>query len=221
MSSSSDVGNVVLDYFHQHIQQHTPFPTFLSILTTVFSQDENKIKALSVAHPELRKILAVIAAAIQDVIIATPPRYYFGIEPVPDTIKTTLKGILNAIDSLRKQYNLPAPVRDHSTALRDLNVQIARADQYVWLPFGSLVTAPLATKEDLNLYARNTQDAEQLARLIIKGDGVFLITGYRGVGKSTFISEALSMLPAFEEKEKEHDSQPWRTIPNQTRFHLR
>src|SRR5712691_1089730 len=51
-SSAPDVANAVLDYFRQHIQQHTPFSTFLSTLTTAFSLDEGKVKALSVGpHP--------------------------------------------------------------------------------------------------------------------------------------------------------------------------
>jgi len=212
VSSPLDIANVVLDSFLQHIQQHTPFHIFLSTLSDVFSQDESKIKGVNrTQYPELRKILAVIAAAIQDVVIAIPPRYFFGIEPVPETTIKALQSILIAIDRLQQQFVFSDPARDHSTALRDLYIQIARADNYIWLPFSSLVTAPL-TKEDLAFYARNTQDAEQLARLIIKGDGVFLITGYRGVGKSSFIFESLSMLPALEEKEKQHNSQPWRTI---------
>jgi hypothetical protein len=90
-------------------------------------------------------------------------------------------------------------------------METARAyNQKIWLPMQPLVVSPLQNK-DFSMYARPQKDATQLASQLIRGDGIFLITGYRGVGKSTFINFVLQRCAKLEWKQTEIP--PWHLIP--------
>src|SRR5262249_34426035 len=112
----------------------------------------------------------------------------------------------------RKRYLLhtdKCSVLELSVALRTLSREIARVEGYVWLPFMPPIVAPLSTKDDLSFYVREEIDAKRLSYQILYGEGVFLITGYRGVGKTTMINHALAMCSSLEQQ----DSQPWYIVP--------
>ncbi|GAC1343425.1 MAG: hypothetical protein NVSMB27_03370 [Ktedonobacteraceae bacterium] len=222
-SSSQQAVDMLMNQFRKNIQRHTSLPDFILTLETIFSQDEKKIKAfvqpipivgqrvVERLSPEMLYVIACIAFALQETAITTPTRYYRGVKPMPPSALETLEKVLKELECLRKLCNLPAPLRKGSEASQALYLQFAHADRVVWLPVRSLVTAPLASEEDLHFYARSKEDAAKLARQIVRGEGVFLITGYRGVGKSSFINQALQMLPPLEETQD--DASPWHCIP--------
>jgi len=79
------------------------------------------------------------------------------------------------------------------------------------LPFVPPIIAPLSTKDDLSFYVRGKADANRLSYQILQGEGVFLITGYRGVGKTTMINQALAICSILERQQQ--DSRPWHVVP--------
>ena len=133
--------------------------------------------------------IEVIALAIQETVADIPLRFYEGPETVTEKAEESLYKILTDINEIRKARRWKdVPGLGSSTS--QLYRSIAIADDYVWLPLKPLITAPLAGLE-LPLYARDNADSKHLANQIVRSDGVILITGYRGVGKSTFINQVL------------------------------
>lgn len=131
----------------------------------------------------------LIAAAILETVLSIPLRFYNGPENVTSRVEESLYNILSNLERIRITYELEE-VLDLTSATNQLHRRIAMADDYVWLPVKPLITAPLADLE-LPLYARENTDANNLANQIVSSDGVILVTGYRGVGKSTFINRVL------------------------------
>ena len=145
--------------------------------------------------------IAVIALAIQDTVVNIPLRFYEGPETVTKEAEESLYKILTDIDAIRKaQRWKDVPGLGSSTG--QLYRTIALADDYIWLPLKPLITAPLANPE-LPLYARDNADAKNLANQIVRSDGVILITGYRGVGKSTFINQVLKDIESAQDLQVE------------------
>jgi KAP family P-loop domain len=159
--------------------------------------------------PETKPLISSLATALQETVLSTPATYYNNInDTVPDAIKKELGHILTTIDTLRLVYNLP--IHDIGNVTIRLHLEIARAGGYAWFPIRSLVTAPLSS-DDLYLYARGNEEAKKFAHQIIRNEGVFLITGYRGVGKSTFVNQSLSLCDKVAKNQREMP--PWRIIP--------
>jgi hypothetical protein len=211
----SSASAAILKTFHSSPKLSLPFGQLLSVLGAIFSSDEQKIKDLPKPLPsEIYHIVACIACAIQDCTIIAPITYYFGVAHMSEAARSTLIPVLEKIEVIRRfctKANDLDTWRDVSQATRELNVQIARANNIIWLPLRSLVTAPLSSSDLTALYARGKDDVEKLAHQIVGGDGVFLITGYRGVGKSTLINEALAMLPEIQREQD--DTEPWYVVP--------
>jgi hypothetical protein len=138
--------------------------------------------------------IQLIALGIQETALSIPLRFYDGPEDVTAKAEESLYTILTAIEAIRKTYRLK-DVLELANSTSQLFRKIAQADDYVWLPLKPLITAPLADPE-LDLYARDNTDASHLANQIVRSDGVILITGYRGVGKSTFINQVLNKIEA-------------------------
>lgn len=223
--STQDVLQVIIGHYRKMLYPYIPFSALMETLQEVFPHSQADLKSLARSpraetqpkslSPELRDVVACIVRALQDVAIVSPPKYYISVAVHSDA-KASLMTLLQALETLRKRYMLstakiPVPnVRPLGEALRELNLQIAIADRYIWLPLKELVAAPLISPGDLQLYARDNEEVEILANQISKGDGVFLITGYRGVGKSTFIYQALSKLSSEEYQNDEH---AWQVIP--------
>ena len=225
-SSSHDAAQAVVDYYiKMNIQRYPLFSSFSKVidqLKVAFPQNKDAVLKMVkvpsvriVVHvpTEVSYLIKIIAYILQSIAITAPTLYYSSTQVNVDA-KESLIVTLKAIDSIRLKYALGGvdiPLQGLDYALLDLNRKLALAEHRVWLPFKPLVMAPLASREDLKLYARASKDVEIFANRIGRSDGVFLITGYRGVGKSTFIYEALSLL-AQKQKYKSDDDF-WHIVP--------
>lgn len=207
---STQAAETLRIYFKASVKWYS-FPSFLELLELIFSRDEKKLINLWILDGAVLKVIQVIAYAIQSIVIAIPSQFYSGIKRVPDEVKECLNKILCDVDIVKQKYDLAAPLLDKNESIGELNVQIARTDGFIWLSFKPLVTAPLLEKDLEELYARNTDAANNLARQIVGSDGVILVTGYRGVGKSTFVNAALSRLRIMQQQQTVDD--PWYIIP--------
>lgn len=134
-----------------------------------------------------------IIAALQEVILAVPTEFYGENANVLPRIERLLTAALRRIEiHLRHRMEL----KDEKLQLNKRQVELLQkltlADRYIRIPLEPLVTAPLGEQDIDRLYAREDNEPEaRLARQILRSTGVILITGYRGVGKSTFINKVL------------------------------
>ena len=162
---------------------------YVSAAKMIFGVRDEKPGEFNPAVKDDPAAIQLLALAIQETALSIPLRFYEGPEHVTAQAEESLYNILIAIEEIRRTHRLKE-VLDLASSTGQLYRRIALADDYVWLPLKPLITAPLADLE-LPLYARENTDAEYLANQIVRGDGVILITGYRGVGKSTFINQVL------------------------------
>jgi hypothetical protein len=205
-------------YFHKNVKRFIHFTDFEDILDMIFSRGKKEIKSL--ARLLDKDIIKCIAWAIQDIVIETPDTFYkYNDIRVSENDEKRLIDILKDIESIRVNHHIlsttskattPTSLRDLTSAVRELKLETAQVNKMTWLPLRSFVTAPLA-EEDLLFYIENSADAESLARRMVINDGVILITGYRGVGKSTFINMVLSKLPEVQQEQVE--DVPWHVMP--------
>jgi len=179
-------------------------------LEALFSYKQQKAPLIPVNVD--RKILTVIAFALQETVFGIPKIMYSGTEQVPENVEDRLSAILKYIDSMGLLYKLQAPLLDQSDASIRLNQEIAQVDGYLFLPLKRLPTAAL-TQDDLKDFyvMRRFVDVDNLARSIVRNDGVILIAGYRGVGKSTYINAAKEKLPEIEKLQ--HGNEQRRIVP--------
>jgi hypothetical protein len=103
--------------------------------------------------------------------------------------------------------------------MRRLYEQIARAQNWIMLPLNPIVTAPLVDG-DAPRDAREPAGSMGLGRQVLTGSGVILVTGYRGVGKSSFVNLALQHHVPVLEREQDHTdatdaTAPWIVVPVQ------
>lgn len=155
--------------------------------------------------------VSLIARALQETTLNAPLRLYNGKENVTKRAEIAFHQILLRMEYIRGRYGLnEIPNISQTTNL--LFRRIALADEYVWLSLKPLITAPLSEAE-MSMNARNDNRPTELAYQIVKGDGVILVTGYRGVGKSTFINATL--LNISEAEAHQVDELPWKIIPIQ------
>ena len=181
----------------------------ISEIRTVFSRNPDEYSQLETLDNS--DIVVVIASAIQALVMDIPLRLYSGTEAVNDVIRESMLSILRDLDQMSKYFGLENDLPRLSDATQRLFRKIAQADDYVWLPLIPLVTSPLSGR-DLILYARDPHPATRLANSVVRGDGVTLITGYRGVGKSTFINAVL-FEHISQAEQLQTDPVPWKTIP--------
>ena len=207
LAGASDQAQLSLAYKIDMRLRANKFTDFTREAEAVFLGNGNPASI----HLRYSGAISLIARAIQDTALLIPYKWYSGKENVPEEIEVYLHDILVEVDKIKKEYRFKE-VPDIATSTNLLYHKIATADDYVWLPLKPLITAPLAQKE-LLLYAREDEGAKQLANQIVKSDGVILITGYRGVGKSTFINEMLDSIS--EAQKRQGEEVPWEIVPVQ------
>lgn len=199
-----------LPWLLRSYQRAVSLTAYRRVLGAVFI-DESGDRWWTPSWPGFQRELSAIAGSLQDVAVRTPLRIFGGRISFPRAVEHSLLQLLDQVEKLRREYALDAQFVLH---LDDARIRffrnVAQANGYVWLPLRPLINAPLSGT-DLNRYVRNDAPAERLAQQIVRGDGVTLITGYRGVGKSTLINRALERyLPDAEASQME--APPWKPI---------
>ena len=111
---------------------------------------------------------------------------------VPAETQKTIRKILRRVDEIARLVESPVEVKSAAKAETELRVAIARAKGAACLPLRPIPTSPLE-HEDLEKHyvGRPDEDALRLARQIRHADGTILVTGYRGVGKSSFVNRVI------------------------------
>jgi len=172
---------------------------FIKYLEVVFLNIEGDINS------EYKNLLDIVANALQETTITIPQWLDNRSDQVAPQIKQELSKILGLVYQARLKY---APVHAAQGAYKEsvmgLHTEISEIENHIWLPMHPPLTAPLEGASIENVYARDENAARRLARQIVKSDGIILISGYRGVGKSTFLNAALSKhVPEAEENQLE------------------
>jgi hypothetical protein len=197
-------------------QNYKRFLSFINHLEVLFFYNydpkSNPQKVPNLQFTFDMKIITVIANALQNTVFGIPKIMYSGTEQVPDNVKDRLKAILKYIDSIGLRYKLQEPLLNLSDATNRLSLEIADVDGYLHFPLKRLPTASL-TQDDLKDFYVNRRllDVDSLANSIVRNDGVILVAGYRGVGKSSFISAVLAKLHDIEQLQ--HDSEQRKIVP--------
>ncbi|MFN8413170.1 MAG: hypothetical protein U0Z26_12355 [Anaerolineales bacterium] len=158
----------------------------------------------SIEEPSIlkyHKAIEVLGRAIQETTLVFPFRLYSLKGKISKEAEISLRKILARLNTIRKSHQLTGlyPITQSTNLFYR---KIAQAEKSIWLPLKPLITSPLAADE-MSYYSRQGDEPLKLASQIINGNGVFLITGYRGVGKSTFINAALKNIDEIEKRSLE------------------
>jgi hypothetical protein len=130
---------------------------------------------------------------------------------VPATTERLVRELLLRIDAFAQRVHAAPLPRALTDAEVELRIHVARAAQRLYLPLRSIPTAPLDGEDLERHYAgRPDDDARRLARQIRQADGAILVTGYRGVGKSSFVNRALYHAQAAQ---AERAADGWLLVP--------
>ena len=138
---------------------------------------------------------AILLRAVQAVALDVVELDY----PTPSRASEVPAGVGQALSTLHERLAVGASQIGASAALIPLPLaqarirwSIARAEDRVWLPLRAIPTAPLADSDLATHYAgRSDDDARRLGHQIRRADGAILVSGYRGVGKSTFVNRVI------------------------------
>lgn len=201
------VTNDLLQHYFETHKSPDDYETLDNALKIIFRKPGEPATTYFMWAYLKKDIPTCITYALQSIFIVVPHiRSTFRDYGVSTDVRKCLEQNLLHLEKIRVDYNITAPLQDIDSARRVLEVEIARANKTLWLPFKPLIMAPLSKADDLCFDVRNLADEENLARQIIKNDGVILVTGYRGVGKSTFVEATLARIPPLDiyQSEKIH-----------------
>jgi hypothetical protein len=111
---------------------------------------------------------------------------------VPAETQQIIRKILRRVDDVARVVGSPIELKSAAKAETELRVSVARAKGAACLPLRPIPTSPLE-HDDLEKHyvGRPDEDALRLARQIRHADGTILVTGYRGVGKSSFVNRVI------------------------------
>jgi hypothetical protein len=152
-----------------------------------------------------------VLRAVQAVVVMIVRDEYAVSGPVPETAERLARELLIQLDAIAHHIQAVPLLRSLPDAEAELRVQVARSAGRVALPLRSIPTAPLTGDDVLRHYAgRADEEARRLARQIRHADGAILITGYRGVGKSSFVNRALYHAEAAQ---AEPQADGWLLVP--------
>lgn len=153
------------------------------------------IVALPLPPKEARAIASLLLRSVQKVALQIISNDYPATAKritVPESTQKAIKELLSKLDQIANRL-LPDPaLKSLPRAEAELNVAIARSELRVALPLRSIPTAPLTDTDLEKHYAgRPDEEARRLARQVRHADGTILVTGYRGVGKSSFVNRVI------------------------------
>src|SRR5262249_42019894 len=111
---------------------------------------------------------------------------------VPASTTEILSAIIHDLDKCAQKILIPGRLKSLKQADIELRVLAARSNGGAALPLKPIATAPLGDDSwTTNYVGRADEEAQKLALQIRHADGTILVTGYRGVGKSSFVNRAL------------------------------
>jgi hypothetical protein len=120
---------------------------------------------------------------------------------VSEDTQAVIRKTLARVDDLAKRTATTLQLKSPQKAEIELRVALARVKGDACLPLRPIPTAPLNNDDLARHYVgRSDEEALKLARQLRHADGTILVTGYRGVGKSTFVNRAV--FHAISEQEK-------------------
>jgi hypothetical protein len=145
--------------------------------------------------PEL--VASAILTAVQQLAFERVLRDYRAGRALPAEVREALIELIrrtcDAALGLRAAPPLPTP----SQWQQRIELAEAGLAGRILLPLKAISSAPLQFEPDGVAYsAAANQQAQRLARQFRHADGVVLVTGYRGVGKTSFVNRALHLATA-------------------------
>ncbi|MEK7311653.1 MAG: ATP-binding protein, partial [Chloroflexota bacterium] len=173
-------------------------PSGIARLVTPESGDAGKPSgyARRILYPEhtdviagvlLRSAQRVVLNIIQDDYVTPGKR-----TEVPDDTERVIQNLLARFEEIAERVRPYPPLAPRKKAEAGMRVVTARAEGHVWLPLRPIPTAPLPDAElEQHYVGRPDAEAARLARQIRHADGAILVSGYRGVGKSSFVNRVL------------------------------
>ncbi|HEY4304459.1 MAG TPA: hypothetical protein VGM82_08340 [Gemmatimonadaceae bacterium] len=153
------------------------------------------IKPSPFADDETQAVATILLCALQtiafevvEVHYTTPSRP----QDVPFTVQQAVSKLLEAIDATARALNVGEPLISFALVQARSEWSLARAEGRVWLPLRAIPTAPLADANLAKHYVgRPDEGARRLGFQLRRADGAVLVSGYRGVGKSSFVNRVL------------------------------
>jgi len=121
-----------------------------------------------------------------------------------------VRKVLGRLDELQRLLQTPIELKSATKAETELRVLVARARGVACLPLRPIPTAPLSSDETSHYVGRPEDEASKLARQIRHADGTILVTGYRGVGKSSYVNRVIYHV---REAQKDIPSDGWLIVP--------
>ncbi len=163
---------------------------------------------------EARVIASLLLRSAQKAALQAISNYYPSTgekRPVkPEYIKP-IKDLLSKLDLIANGLMPNPKLKNLPRAEAELNVAVARSESRVQLPVRSIPTSPLTDTDLQDHYiGRSDEDAKTLARQVRHADGALLVTGYRGVGKSTFVNRVIYHATRYQ---KEIPKDGWLIVP--------
>lgn len=174
---------------------YTPYSAHINIhaeglmrnVKAVFTNDGEKIEN------QYAVLLDLIANSMQDTVITAPQWLDNREGKISSQVEQALENLLKTIYNIRLKITDTISAQSaYKKGASDLYSEIFDVENHIWLPMQPPLTAPLDGDYLKEIYAREEGTAKRLAQQIVKSDGIILISGYRGVGKSTFLNAALS-----------------------------
>jgi len=152
---------------------------------------------------EARVIASLLLRSAQKAALQAISNYYPSIGQkvlVPPASIDTIKQLLQKLDGIANSLMPNPKLKNLPRAEAELNVAVARSESRVQLPVRSIPTSPLTDADLQDHYiGRSDEEARKLARQVRHADGTILVTGYRGVGKSTFVNRVIYHATSYQQ----------------------
>jgi Cdc6-like AAA superfamily ATPase len=203
-NSSSDDSHMLASYFWKKntLANSNKFTVFIG----KFVDDQTTIRN----YNRFRYPFTIVLSAIQQLAISIPYRFYTEKFQISEESKEELSNILKKLETIRQRYP-DLNLRTFSDCETRLYQNIADSSNSFYFPIKPLIFAPLISESDMEYYSAPEELSEKLARIIISSEGAILITGNRGVGKTTLVNNVFAKsIPKIKGNSFQKD--PWKII---------